>query len=273
GRVAISTETTETSSDSSNGANGAVTVASNLPDGNASGSESTSSNTETRERTNFEVSETTREISREPGSIRRITVAVLVDGIRTIDENDVETWEPRSDAELAALRELVASAVGFSEERGDAITIKSLEFEPVSMVGSAEAPGFFQSSNLNIMALTQIGLLGLVAMVLGLFVLRPILSGTNTPPALENTTVLPALEGNTSPDDTPSLPSLASESANSESQFAQDLPALPSLDLARDSNLLASEDPVERLRSLLAERKQETVEILRGWMEDEEETA
>ena len=34
-----------------------------------------------------------------------------------------------------------------------------------------------------------------------------------------------------------------------------------------------SSDPVERLRALIDERQSETVEILRGWMENAEETA
>ncbi len=32
-------------------------------------------------------------------------------------------------------------------------------------------------------------------------------------------------------------------------------------------------DPVQRLRNLISERQTETVEILRGWMEEDEEAA
>ena len=41
-----------------------------------------------------------------------------------------------------------------------------------------------------------------------------------------------------------------------------------------DLPALRGADPVERLRALIEERQTETVEILRGWMEDDrEETA
>ena len=94
-RVAISTDTEERSSTSSGSDNGAVTVASNLPDGDATGGESSSQseNTETRERVNYEVSETTRELVRGPGAIKRVSVAVLVDGLRAADPaTGAETW-------------------------------------------------------------------------------------------------------------------------------------------------------------------------------------
>src|SRR5690606_10861870 len=100
GRVLISSETEEQSSTSNDAASGAVTVASNLPDGDAganSGSRQ-SADDQTRERVNYEVSETTREILREPGAIRRLTVAVLVDGTRQqgADRSEEHTSELQS---------------------------------------------------------------------------------------------------------------------------------------------------------------------------------
>ncbi|WP_438990596.1 flagellar basal-body MS-ring/collar protein FliF, partial [Lentibacter sp.] len=68
-RVAISTDTEERSGNSTEAAGGDVTVASNLPDGAAGngGDSNSSQNTETRERVNYEVSETLREITRAAG--------------------------------------------------------------------------------------------------------------------------------------------------------------------------------------------------------------
>ena len=40
-----------------------------------------------------------------------------------------------------------------------------------------------------------------------------------------------------------------------------------------DENGQEITDPVERLRKLIEERREETVEILRNWMEDHEEPA
>jgi flagellar M-ring protein FliF len=79
-RVLISTEVEERATASTDSQPSNVTVASNLPDGDAGAGagQSTSDDTETRERSNFDVSETTREIRRVPGGVQRMTVAVLV---------------------------------------------------------------------------------------------------------------------------------------------------------------------------------------------------
>ena len=60
-----------------------VTVASNLPDGDAGARPATAPARQptSRERQNFEVSETRRERVILPGQVRRISVAVMVDGI------------------------------------------------------------------------------------------------------------------------------------------------------------------------------------------------
>ena len=125
-RVAISTYTEEVTNSSSEAGGGQVTVASNLPDGdgNAGGDSSSSQNNQTRERVNYEVSETEREIVRAPGAIKRVTVAVLVNGNEVETDAGETNIEPRSEEELEALRELVSSAVGYDEARGDVITLR-----------------------------------------------------------------------------------------------------------------------------------------------------
>lgn len=128
-RVAISTDVEETS-DSSSGTSPSVTVASNLPDGDTSGQSGNSSRnaTTSRERQNFEVSETRRERVIQPGQVRRISVAVMVDGVSGVDDKGKPTWEPRSDTELGLLQQLVQSAIGYDSGRGDVVTIQSLQF-------------------------------------------------------------------------------------------------------------------------------------------------
>ena len=273
-RVAISTDTEERSSTSSGTENGAVTVASNLPDGDAAGGDSTSQseNTETRERVNYEVSETTRELVRAPGAIRKISVAVLVDGIRTTDaDTGQQDWEPRSDEEITALRELVESAIGFDADRGDTITIKSLEFRPLDTDGTAEPPGLLSRIHLDAMSLIQMAILAVVALVLGLFVVRPILSSPSQVPALAGPTA--AGGGSDLPGTEPVL----------TGEIDDGLDPLPQMSLVGDTGgrgdimptpgFHYEENPVDRLRQLIDERRDETLEILRTWIEEPEETA
>lgn len=286
-RVTISSETEERTTNTRGTQSDSVSVASNLPDGDAAGGENSNSseNTESRERLNFEVSETTREVLRTPGAVKRISVAVLVDGLQSTDASGAVTWTPRPDPELQALRDLVASAIGYDEGRGDIITLKSMEFEPVvTDIPSADAGGFL-AMGLNPMTLIQIAVLALVSLVLGLFVVRPILvTGPRTKPAalsgptrarLDSSSgktgssqasedgVGPALTGEID-DGTDPLPQMAVISEKQQRTKTDLLPA------ERSGTHV---DPVERLRHLIDERRDETVEILRSWMEETEENA
>jgi flagellar M-ring protein FliF len=265
-RVAISSDT-EQRSDTSKDGQSDVTVASNLPDGDgAGGASGESKSNSSRERVNFEVSQTQRELLREPGAIRRLTVAVLVDGQQELAADGTRTWQPRSEAELADLRELVSSAAGLDEARGDVLTLKSLEFQIGPTEGVlAEASFLPQFGPVDVMAVIQLLVLSLVSLVLGLFVLRPLLTQRNSQ------TALPGMAGGAL-----SLPGpMDMETSNGltgEISDGFDLPELPLVNF--DGTGLYSEqsnDPVARLRRLIDERQNESVEILRNWMEKEEE--
>ncbi|MCL4676346.1 MAG: flagellar M-ring protein FliF, partial [Pararhodobacter sp.] len=186
-RAAISQETDERNATATDTRGAGVSVASQLPDGDAAGGDgrSESRDVTSRERTAWEVSRTRREVERGPGAIRRLSVAVLIDGVRTPDANGVMQWSPRPDAELEALRELVASTVGYNEERGDVITLRSLPFEPLSLAeGSTAGQGLIERLGLDVMGLIRLAALAAVVLFLALFVLRPLL---RQPPQVDET--------------------------------------------------------------------------------------
>ncbi|WP_136644739.1 flagellar basal-body MS-ring/collar protein FliF [Tabrizicola sp. YIM 78059] len=262
GRVAISSETEERSG-SSTEPGGEVTVASNLPEGDASsGGEGKSQSSETRERVNYEVSETQREVLRSPGAIRRMTVAVMVDGVVSTAADGSRSWAPRPEEELAALRELVAAAVGLDESRGDVLTIKSLEFQqPAADEGSIASAGILQRMGpLDLLSLVQTGVLAMVALILGLFVIRPVLISARRPAlsSLETALALP-------PAQDLGGAMLEGEGASGPLHDSQEDPETDT-----DRSGL---DPATRLRRLIEARQTESIEILRSWMEDAEEPA
>lgn len=279
GRVAISTDTEERTDSSQDAGSGDVTVASNLPDGEAGEGDGSSSSqaSETRERVNYEVSETTREITRAPGAIRRLTVAVLVNGTYTPNANGGQDFQPLPEEELADLRALVESAVGYDAERGDAVTIRSLPFERPDGLGTGPIePGLF-AGPLDMMRLIQAGILAFVALLLGLFVLRPILSQAIAAEAVPD--ALPAPEGQSG-----ELVQDAEAMGIASDNAMDDLPALAGggdfggmgmVDFDAVDGFGGGEgeedDPVARLRGLIEERKSETVEILRSWLDEKEE--
>ncbi|ADO43509.1 flagellar basal-body MS-ring/collar protein FliF [Ketogulonicigenium vulgare] len=229
GRVVVSNDVSETARRSQGNADGSVTVASNLPDGaaNQEAGSSSSEDRESRNVTNYELSETSREVLRAPGAVRRLTVAVLV------NEPTGPEAAPRAPDELEALRELVASAVGFDAARGDVITLRAMPFvaPPVLGTEAVAAPARLFDP----MQLVQFGALALVALILGLFVLRPLL---RPKPQVD------------------SLPPLLDDS------FAMAMP------MADGFAALDAPDPVARLTALIADRQEDSVRLLQSWVED-----
>jgi flagellar M-ring protein FliF len=264
GRVAISSETEE-STGTNKAAGGAVTVASNLPEGDTAGSGGAQSQSSaTKERINYEVSETQRELIRAPGAVRRMTVAVLVDGQMVPGGDGTPVWQARSDEELTVLRELVTSAVGLDETRGDVLTLRSLEFQPVAEIGTLAETGFLPAMGpIDTMSVLQIGVLAFVALVLGLFVVRPLLSSSRrTQDALPSPLPQLALPGGSG----------SSFGGALTGEIADDSgPGVSRIVSGGADGQAGSEDPVARLRRLIAARQTESVEVLRGWMEREEE--
>ncbi len=260
GRVAISTDVEERS-DSARNQSADVTVASNLPDGDgAGGDESNSNATQTRERVNYEVSETELEVHNAPGAIRRLTVAVLVNGSRETDAAGVETFVPMPEVEMEALKELVASAVGFDAERGDVITLKSMDLPTVEPQGTLASASIWQNMHFDAMSLIQMAVLAIVSLVLGLFVIRPILTKPPAAPPL-----LPAA----APSDPQTV--LTGEIATDEAGRFTSLPGQAAQEELPAPAAQQSADPVERLRAMIGDKQEETVEILRSWLEEGEE--
>ncbi|ABF65679.1 Flagellar M-ring protein [Ruegeria sp. TM1040] len=286
-RVAISTDVEERIDSSQNQA-GEVTVASNIPDGDAGNGEGSKASTNaTRERVNYEISETEKEIVRGPGAIKRLTVAVLINGVTTETAEGEAAFEPRPEEELEALRELISAAVGFDAERGDVITLKSMDLPNVEPLGTEVTSSVFDNLYFDVMSIIQMAALAIVALILGLFVVRPILAGNGA-----SVQALPSPDG-VAAGGLPELPDMSGGDAGFMTN--PDLGANIALDGEIDGgdggfqplgdlpgmgDGLAgfggggggmSDDPVDRLRSMIGERQEETVQILRGWLEENNE--
>jgi flagellar M-ring protein FliF len=243
--VAISSELEESSETASGSAPG-VTVASNLPDGDAGGggNDSQRSATESKERQNYEVSETRRERVILPGQIRKVSVAVMVDGIVQTGADGKETWAPRPVEEMETLRQLVRSAIGFDEERGDTVTIESLQFTlPAEQGALAESAG---SGFLDVWGgrLAQLGVLGAIVLALIFFVLRPM---TTRRPVLEITQL-------TGPRDLAAEGPRHAQPPQIGNDSLLDLPA-------------QTVSKIERLRDVISSRGEDSAAVLRSWIE------
>ena len=274
-RVVVSTDTEERSASETGGAGQGVTVASNLPagDAGAGADESQSDSAETRERVNYDFSATQREIERGPGAIERLTVAVMVDGVREVGADGEMSWAPREEGELEIIRELVQSAVGFRQDRGDEVTVRTMQFDapaPADIAPGLTLPWF---SGGEVTTLVTALLLALVALAALIFGVRPALMAYATPalPAREADGALPGPDARFA-DGAPlvaALPSLAGD-VNVDDGGEDDADGAGASRGTEVGALAANggEDPVERLRQLITDRREETIEVLRGWMED-----
>jgi len=203
------------------------------------------------------VSQTSREVERAPGAILRLSVAVLIDGVREADANGVMQWSPRPAEELEALRALVASTVGFNEARGDVITLRSLPFEPLALdEGSTASGSLIERLSLDIMGIIRLLALAAVILFLALFVLRPILR-QGARPADDAFLPGPMPVG---------LPGVAGPVLTGEIDDGS-----PVEGAVQSPRTEEAANPVDRMRQLISERQDETLEILRHWMEEPEE--
>ena len=101
---------------------------SNVAPANAGASSNVIENSEKKETTtNFEITKTVRSIDQAAGSVKRVTLAVIVDHINTWDKDakgePLLKQTPRSADELKKIRDQVSAAVGIQPKRGDELTV------------------------------------------------------------------------------------------------------------------------------------------------------
>jgi flagellar M-ring protein FliF len=123
---------------------------------------------------NYEISKTVSRRIEPMGAIRKLSVAVLLDGTYQ-GEGAARTFVPRASEEIDRYREIIKRAVGFNEERGDEIEVASAPFEaPAVGDGPPETTGWMAAiAPWSDTIWRAAGLL--VVLVLGLTVVRPFL--------------------------------------------------------------------------------------------------
>lgn len=85
--------------------------------------------------TNYEISKTISEIKGEFGTLKRLSAAVVVDGnYELVNDNGVEKMQyvPISADKMSQIDNLVRQAIGFSQIRGDEISVSNFEFNSTS---------------------------------------------------------------------------------------------------------------------------------------------
>ena len=187
GQVVRSTQTNaENASENKPGANGSVSAGQNIPNAQPStGQGQTGSNSgRNEETTNYEISRTTRTEVQEPGTIKKLSVAVAVDGITAAGAaGKPGAFTPRSAEEVRRIEQLVKSAVGFDQARGDQVSVVPMQFNrPAAAAEGVSAASPFSFDKNDIMRVVELVVLLAVAILLLLFVIRPMLKGGGAAP-------------------------------------------------------------------------------------------
>ena len=113
---------------------------------------------------------------RETGNVRRLTVAVLVDGNYVRGDGGEAVYQERNAQQLEQIESLVRSAIGFDANRGDQIEVVNMRFAPLDDIGAGGESTLFGLSKNDFLQLAEIIVLAVVGLLVILLVVRPVLS-------------------------------------------------------------------------------------------------
>jgi flagellar M-ring protein FliF len=115
------------------------------------GEESKSNNRKTEtaqkrsETVNYEISRTIRRTLNPVAEIERLSVAAVLDGTYTVETdkngNQIRTYVPRTEAEIETFTDIVRSAMGYSSDREDQVSVESVPFDSMDEMGFEDGPG------------------------------------------------------------------------------------------------------------------------------------
>ncbi len=215
--------------------------------------------------TNYEISKTVRNTVRETGEIKRLSVAVLVDGTYTTAEDGTKTYQPRSQEEIDRITTLVRSAIGFDEKRGDTVEVVNMQFADVlgddSFTDENLLFGFEKSDLLQAVEVITVAVMIILVILL---VLQPMvgrLLASETPKLDEGleTDLLAARPMN------PQLTGPSGEEFTPE-QLAEGEDEL--IDMSRVEGKVKASS-VKKVEDIVDSYPSETVSVIRSWMTQE----
>lgn len=146
---------------------------------------SSNSSSRSNETINYEVSRTVSKSSVPVVDVKRLTVAVLVDGsyrsAKAADGTEKSAYVPRTPEELAGYEKLVKNAVGFNPQRGDTFEIVSAPFQTEENLAAAAQARTLPVLPASYITVSKYAASVLLLLVLVLFVVRPLLAWLATP--------------------------------------------------------------------------------------------
>ncbi|MBI5635205.1 MAG: flagellar M-ring protein FliF [Nitrospirae bacterium] len=117
----------------SGGSGGVPGVASNLPGRSAAQTGGGQAGSQKQnETTNYEISKVTSHTINASGEVKKVSIAVIVDGTYAEQEGSKEKkYAPRTEEDLKKYEDLIKKAIGFNAARGDEVRIANMPFESI----------------------------------------------------------------------------------------------------------------------------------------------
>lgn len=250
-----------------------VSVANNVPsggDGNllaggGAGGTTGSQGDKSEEITNYEISKTVRSIVSEVGEIKKLSVAVLVDGIHSKDKDGKDQYQPRSKDEIDRITALVLSAVGFDEKRGDRIEVVNMQFAKVDTNEAfTDERMLFGFDKDNLLKTAEVLIVTIILLLTVLLVLRPMmnkaLSGGGGGMGAVDAAGRPGLAMIAGTQNPALAPPRGENDSNAAAALDETLVNIRGVDGK------IKESSVKKVEEIIESNPNETVAVLRNWM-------
>jgi flagellar M-ring protein FliF len=193
---------------------------------------------------NFEIDRTVAYTRQPAGRLQRLTVAVLIDNMRTTAADGKVTETPLTEAQVASITTLVRETVGFDEARGDKVSVVNQSFLPEPKVEEAEVAGppIWERPMVRDIVKLLSGLIVLVLLLL--MVVRPLVRNLT---AATKVLMMP-----------PQLPASAAAGAEGGASFT------------RSGTAMAYEQQIAAARSLVAKDPARVAQVVKEWVQKDE---
>lgn len=225
---------------------------------------------------NYEISRTTRTEVQEGGRIRKLSVAVLVDGIYSKQGNEV-SYQPRAPEELERISQLVRTAVGFDRQRGDQVEVVNLRFAeapqaPTDLTEQTLMQQLLSFTREDVVRFAEMAVIALLVLIVLMVVVRPLLKQVLAPD--REVRAIPSFmrNGMVVVDQGTGDPSTFSAAAGGAGvgeggEIDVEAPSERMLAIAQIKGQLKAQS-VEKIGAMVAQNPADSVAVLRGWIHE-----
>jgi flagellar M-ring protein FliF len=194
---------------------------------------------------NYEIDRTVAYTRQPAGRLQRLSVAVLIDNLRTTAADGKVTESPLTEEQVGRINTLVRDAVGFDEARGDRVSVVNQSFLPEAalVVPEMDAVPIWEKPLVRDIIKLVSGLV--IVVLLLLFVLKPLIRSLT---AAARAAMEPA-----------AVPAGAAASGA----------ASPGA-ISGPGHAIAYEQQIAQARSIVAKDPARVAQVVKGWVEKDE---